>query len=337
METMQLSKEAAIQMTNGNATAIGALCADGVRRTVRLTNGTPTGKTWPGRASIGGKTVRGYVRTPDLCAIQKGTDLQFVAIGADGKAESPKAQLADTKTVEVKSTKTGKPATVAVNLPAPANAVGKGPTPKADNSPSLVDHAMASMVAPVRGKAAPVEPKTNGKTKPARAKASDPAERPATAPAVSGPTETPATGETPAPVQATPKAGKAKGATKAKTPKTPAKPKAPKTVERLSDGTEVFPGIVVQVSAASMAEKNAFLLVGKVSKAMRDEDKVSIEEVAKFQKEATAAYYKAILATCAKWVNLFKVSDAVVPAAKEDKPTKADKPAKVAKTAKVSK
>lgn len=42
---------------------LNCLCEDGKRRTIRLNQAADTFFSWPGRASIGGKTVRGYVTT----------------------------------------------------------------------------------------------------------------------------------------------------------------------------------------------------------------------------------------------------------------------------------
>jgi len=43
----------------------GVICADGKRRTVRLNEAPDTYFSYPGRASIGGRTVRGFVHTDD--------------------------------------------------------------------------------------------------------------------------------------------------------------------------------------------------------------------------------------------------------------------------------
>lgn len=53
-------------VTNGNAwghphKAVNVLCPDGRRRTVRLNQAADSFFSWPGRASINGRTVRGYV------------------------------------------------------------------------------------------------------------------------------------------------------------------------------------------------------------------------------------------------------------------------------------
>jgi hypothetical protein len=53
-------------VTNGNMwghphKATNVLCADGKRRTIRLNQSADTFFSWPGRTSIGGKSVRGYV------------------------------------------------------------------------------------------------------------------------------------------------------------------------------------------------------------------------------------------------------------------------------------
>ncbi len=53
-------------VNNGNAwqhphKVKGALCEDGVRRTVRLNQQADTYGSWPGRTTIRGKTVRGFV------------------------------------------------------------------------------------------------------------------------------------------------------------------------------------------------------------------------------------------------------------------------------------
>lgn len=47
-------------------TCIRCLCPDGKRRTVRLGIDADTAFSWPGRCSIGGKTVRGYVTGGEL-------------------------------------------------------------------------------------------------------------------------------------------------------------------------------------------------------------------------------------------------------------------------------
>jgi hypothetical protein len=43
----------------------GALCEDGKRRTIRLNLQADTAFSWPGRANIKGKTVRGFVTSKD--------------------------------------------------------------------------------------------------------------------------------------------------------------------------------------------------------------------------------------------------------------------------------
>lgn len=45
----------------GHPTAARALCEDGRIRTIRLNQMPDNAFSWPGRASIGGKTVRGYL------------------------------------------------------------------------------------------------------------------------------------------------------------------------------------------------------------------------------------------------------------------------------------
>ncbi len=47
-------------------TCIRCLCEDGKRRTVRLGIDADSYFSWPGRASIGGRTVRGYVTGREL-------------------------------------------------------------------------------------------------------------------------------------------------------------------------------------------------------------------------------------------------------------------------------
>jgi hypothetical protein len=46
--------------------AIRVMCFDGKRRNVRLNIDADTAFSWPGRASIKGKTVRGYVTSYSL-------------------------------------------------------------------------------------------------------------------------------------------------------------------------------------------------------------------------------------------------------------------------------
>lgn len=53
-------------VTNGNMwghphAVKDAICEDGKRRTVRLNQQADSAFSWPGRTSINGKTVRGYV------------------------------------------------------------------------------------------------------------------------------------------------------------------------------------------------------------------------------------------------------------------------------------
>lgn len=52
-------------MWNHPSHCIGALCDDGKRRIVRLNLQADTLWSWPGRASVGGRTVRGWVEARD--------------------------------------------------------------------------------------------------------------------------------------------------------------------------------------------------------------------------------------------------------------------------------
>lgn len=49
---------------------------------------------------------------------------------------------------------------------------------------------------------------------------------------------------------------------------------------------------------------NAFLILGRVASALRDE-KVSEEEIGAFQSEAMAGDYAHLVRTCAKWVHVW--------------------------------
>ena len=123
---------------------------------------------------------------------------------------------------------------------------------------------------------------------PAGAKAS-PVETP---PAPAGtPAGTGTAKQVPAPSPKAKKAGKA-----------PAKGKPTVVVVSKGSGKEKHPKVIVNVKAEDAA-RNAYLLLGKVSKAMRVAD-IPVETVAQFQRDATAKFYDEVLAVCAKWVNV---------------------------------
>lgn len=63
-------------------TCIRCLCEDGKRRTIRLGIDADTYFSWPGRTSIGGKTVRGYVTEGGV--VHGRTDLRFVTYKPKG-------------------------------------------------------------------------------------------------------------------------------------------------------------------------------------------------------------------------------------------------------------
>lgn len=111
------------------------------------------------------------------------------------------------------------------------------------------------------------------------------------------------------PPTTTPAKGKAtRSAKPKKTPKAKAEPKPTpaKTVTTLGSGRRVHGGVEVNVKAT---EENAFLLVGKVSKAMRLAG-VDLDEVAKFQVAASGAAegLKLALEVAAKWVTVHYVT-----------------------------
>lgn len=57
--------------------AINVLCADGKRRTVRLNQRSDTFFSWPGRTTIRGKTVTGFITS--FTTENGETDMQFTA------------------------------------------------------------------------------------------------------------------------------------------------------------------------------------------------------------------------------------------------------------------
>lgn len=57
--------------------AINVLCVDGKRRTVHLDQQADTFFSWPGRCSINGKTVTGYITS--FTAENGEPDMQFTA------------------------------------------------------------------------------------------------------------------------------------------------------------------------------------------------------------------------------------------------------------------
>jgi hypothetical protein len=61
-----------------------------------------------------------------------------------------------------------------------------------------------------------------------------------------------------------------------------------------------YPDITVELVGS---DGNAFAIMGKVIKALRDND-ISKEERDLFKTEATSGDYNNLLATCMKWVNV---------------------------------
>lgn len=61
--------------------AVDVLCADGKRRTVRLNQCADTLFSWPGRCTINGKTVTGFITT--FTTENGETDMQFTANGGN--------------------------------------------------------------------------------------------------------------------------------------------------------------------------------------------------------------------------------------------------------------
>lgn len=269
------------------ARAENVLCSDGKRRTVRLNSGTGTGATWPGRVTMGGKSVQGYVRATNVDKVNQAADLVFV-----GKGDPPSWNVNTgwTTTPEVK-----------VAAKAVAEQVVKDTLPALDR---IMGEALGL------GRPA-TSPRRRGGIARAEARAAENAAQVANGATMSSTTtqdppttqgttaESPApTAEPTAPVKST--KGKGKGSKKAKG--TPATPKATRVVVTPADGKAKFPGVVVSVRAEDTS-RNGFLLVGKVSKAMRLAD-IPVETVTQFQEDATAAFYDAMLRVCAKWVGV---------------------------------
>lgn len=67
-------------------TCIRCLCPDGKRRTVRLGLDADTAFSWPGRCSIGGKTVRGFVTGCELMGQEDRRFVPYTNQTAKGKA-----------------------------------------------------------------------------------------------------------------------------------------------------------------------------------------------------------------------------------------------------------
>ena len=61
-----------------------------------------------------------------------------------------------------------------------------------------------------------------------------------------------------------------------------------------------YPDIEVELSEQ---DGNAFAILGRVTKALRRAD-VPSDEIAAFQKEATAGDYDHLLQTCMRWVDV---------------------------------
>ena len=68
----------------------------------------------------------------------------------------------------------------------------------------------------------------------------------------------------------------------------------------MSNAVVKYPNINIQLTGG---DGNAFMVIGKVAKAMR-QAKIPKEEITSFQQEAMSGDYDHLLATAMKWVNV---------------------------------
>lgn len=62
-----------------------------------------------------------------------------------------------------------------------------------------------------------------------------------------------------------------------------------------------FPKVKVRLTGE---DGNAFFIIGRVSKALREKGKATPEQIAEFRKQAMSGDYDNVLRTCMEWVQV---------------------------------